>query len=85
MKYRRQGFNPWVSKIFWRKKWQPVPVYLPGESFGQRSLAGYSPWGHKELDMGEGLNICSLFDLVIQIMLIEYLLYIMPYKVLRIK
>ena len=39
-----------------RKKWQPTPVFLPGESHGQRSLAGYSSWGGKELDMTEGLN-----------------------------
>ena len=36
--------------IFWRRKWQPTPVFLPGKSQGQRRLAGYSPWGHKELD-----------------------------------
>ena len=41
------GFNPWVGKIPWRRKWQPTPVFLPGNSHGQRSLAGYSPWGHK--------------------------------------
>ena len=35
----------------WRRKWQPSPVFLPGKSHGERSLAGYSPWGHKELDM----------------------------------
>ena len=34
----------------WRKKWQPTPVFLPGKSHGQSSLAGYSPWGHKESD-----------------------------------
>ena len=34
----------------WRTKWQPTPVFLPGKSHGQRSLAGYSSWGHKELD-----------------------------------
>ena len=39
---RRYGFNPWVRKIPWRRKWQPTPVFLPGESHGQRSLAGYS-------------------------------------------
>ena len=44
------GFDPWVRKISWRKKWQPTPVFLPGKSLGQRSLAGYSPWGHRELD-----------------------------------
>ena len=40
-------------KIPWRRKWQPTPVFLPGESHGQRSLAGYSPRGHKESDMAE--------------------------------
>jgi len=38
-------FNPWVGKIPWKRKWQPTPVILPGKSHGQRSLAGYSPWG----------------------------------------
>ena len=38
---------PWVKKIPWRRKWQPTPVFLSGKSHGQRSLAGYSPWGHK--------------------------------------
>ena len=37
----------------WRRKWQSTPVLLPGKSYGQRSLAGYSPWGHKELDTTE--------------------------------
>jgi len=40
-------FDSWVGKIPWRRKWQPTPVFLPGESHGQRSLAGYSPWGRK--------------------------------------
>ena len=47
------GFNPWVGKIPWRRKWQPTPVPLPGKSHGQRSLVGYSPWGHKESDTTE--------------------------------
>ena len=51
-----QGFNPWVRKIPWRQKQQPTPVLLPGKSHGQRSLAGYSPLGHKELDMTEQLS-----------------------------
>ena len=42
-----------VRKIPWRREWQPTPVFLPGEFHGQRSLVGYSPWGHKELDMTE--------------------------------
>ena len=40
-------FNPWVRKILWRRAWQPTPVFLPGESQGQRSLAGYSPRGRR--------------------------------------
>ena len=44
---RRCGFNPWVGKIPWRRKWQPTPVFSPGESHGQKSLGGYSPWGCK--------------------------------------
>jgi len=46
-------FNPWVRKIPWRRAWQPTPVFLPGESHGQRSLVGYSPWGCKELNWTE--------------------------------
>ena len=46
----RPGFNTWVGKISWRRKWQPSPVFLPGKSHEQRSLEDYSPWGHKELD-----------------------------------
>ena len=42
------GFDPWVGTIPWRRAWQPTPVFLPGESHGQRSLVDYSPWGHKE-------------------------------------
>ena len=42
---RQHGFDPWVRQIPWRRKWQPSPVVLPGGSHGQRSLAGYSPWG----------------------------------------
>ena len=46
--HRRRGFDPWVGKIHWERKWQPTPVLLPGESHGQRSLAGYGPGSHKE-------------------------------------
>ena len=42
-RFRRPGFNPWVGKIPWRRKWQPTPVFLPGKSYGQRSLVGYCP------------------------------------------
>ena len=50
---KRRGFDPWVGKIRWRRKWQPTPVFLPGESHGQRSLTGYSPEGCKESDTTE--------------------------------
>ena len=56
--HRRPGFNSWVRKIPWRRKWQPTPVFLPGESYGQRSLVGYSPWGCREKDMTE--HACML-------------------------
>ena len=45
---RRPGFDPWVGKIPWRREWLSTPVFLSGEFHGQRSLVGYSPWGHKE-------------------------------------
>ena len=45
---RRSGFDPWVGKISWRRKWPPTPVFLPGEFHGQRSLVGYNPWGCTE-------------------------------------
>ena len=51
---RRPGFNPTVGKIPWRREWLPTPVFLTGKFHRQRSLAGYSSWGRKELDMTEG-------------------------------
>ena len=53
---RRPGFDPWVGKIPWRRKWQPTPVLFPGKSHGRRSLVGYSPWGRKESDTTERLR-----------------------------
>ena len=50
---RRCRFDPWVGKIPWRRTWQPTLVFWPGKSHGQRSLAGYRPWGCKELDTTE--------------------------------
>ena len=50
----RHTLDPWVGKIPWRRAWQPTPVFLPGESCGQRSLAGYTvQGGGKELDTTE--------------------------------
>ena len=52
-KLKSPGLDPWVRKIPWRRKWQPNPVFLPGEPHGQRSLVRYSPWGCKESDTTE--------------------------------
>ena len=53
---RRPGFDSWVWKIPWKRKWQSTPALLPGKSHGQRTLIGYSPWGHKESDTTERLH-----------------------------
>ena len=53
---RRLGFDPWVGKILWRREWQPTPGFMPGEVHGQRSLEGYSPWGHKDSETTEQLT-----------------------------
>ena len=55
---RERGFDPRVGKVPWRRKWQPTPVFLPGKFHGQKSLVGYSPWGHKESDTAE--HACRL-------------------------
>ena len=54
---RRCRFDPWVRKIPWRRAWQLTPVFLPGESHGQRSPVGHSPYGHKESDGHDWSNI----------------------------
>ena len=51
--HKRLRFDPWVGKIPWRRAWQPTPIFLPGESHGQRSLASYSPLGRKGSDATE--------------------------------
>ena len=55
-----------LCKYYWRRKWQPTPVLLPGKSHGQRSLVGYSPWGCKELDMTERLHFTKYYPLMSQ-------------------
>ena len=52
--FRRLGFDLWGGKIHWRRKWQPTPGFLPEKSHGQRSLVGYSPWGHRRV--GHDIN-----------------------------
>ena len=58
-------FHPWVGKFLWRTKWQPTLDFLSGKSHGQRSLAGYSPWSHKESDTTQWLNNNSWFTISI--------------------
>ena len=55
---KRPGFDPCVGKIPWRRKWQPTPVFLPGDLHGQRSLVVCSLWCNKESDITE--DACSL-------------------------
>ena len=56
-RYKRLRFDPWVGEIPWRRKWQPTPVFLPREFYGQRRLTGYSLWGRKQSDMTERLSL----------------------------
>ena len=58
---KRFRFSPRVRKIPWRKAWQPNPVFLPGDSHGQRNLLGYSPWGHKGSDTTEATKHALMY------------------------
>ena len=58
-RHKRCEFDPWVGKAPWSRKWRPTPVFLPGESHGERSLRDYSPWGHKESNTTEKLSAAS--------------------------
>ena len=69
----RPGFDPWVGKVPWRRKWQPTPVILPGKSHGQRSLVGYNPWGHKESNTTERLlSLTQTVGEVMQILVTSF-------------
>ena len=69
--YRRRwktcGFDPWVGKIPWRRKWQPTPVFLPRQSHGQRSSVDYSPLVHKESETFMTEATCTQVAISIQI------------------
>ena len=58
-RYHRCGFNPWVRKISWKRKWQLIPVFLLEESHGHRILAGYSPRGRNQSDTTECLHVLA--------------------------
>ena len=65
-------FDPWV-KIPWRRKWQPSPVFLPGEAHEQRSLAGYSPWDRREPDTTEQTPLLLAPEAALQMTVMESL------------
>ena len=62
--YRRPGFNPWVRKVSWRRKWQPTSVFLHGKCHGQRILAGYSP--------GDAKNWTWLSDSTFTVIILQF-------------
>ena len=83
-RHRRLGFNPWIKKIPWRRKWQPIPLCLPGKSpWTERILAGCSPRGGKELDITEWLSthmcLVRLFKFIHRN--IDYLILLILYNV----
>ena len=77
-RHKRCRFDPWVRKIPWRRAWQPTPVFLPGESQGQRSLVGYSPWSHKESDTTE-----HCLTLLINVVVYIYNFYIFLISIIK--
>ena len=68
MQYRRPRFDPWVGKIPRRKKWQPTLLFLPGKSYGQRSLVPFCPWHCKGSDPTEVTQHAQISDLILNIM-----------------
>ena len=70
--YRRSRFDPWVGKIPWSGKWQPTPVFFPGAFHRQRSVVGYSPWGHKESDTIEWLTLAVQKLLIVTFVIFVY-------------
>ena len=57
---KRCRFDPWVGKMLWSRKWQPIQAFLPRKFHGQRSLAGYSTWGYKESEVFEHISMKSI-------------------------
>ena len=75
---RDTGLISGSGRAPWRRAWQPTPVFLPGESHGQRSLAGYSPWGCKELDRTE-LDKCTQKQLLKSCLQYYFLTWVYAY------
>ena len=76
-RHRSHGFDLWFKKIPWRRKWKPLPMFLPGKSHEQRSLMGYSPWGCKrKLDMTGWLNTKNVFSIIYNQKILMYLTHI---------
>jgi len=70
---RRDQALSLVGKMPWRREWLPTLVFLPGELHGQRSLAGYSPWGCKELGMTERLTLSYFMVLPLRALTLKLL------------
>ena len=68
-----RGFNPWVGRIPWRRKWQSTPVLLPGKFHGERSLRGYSPWCRKESDSTEQLHLLTIRYILFQSYILKWI------------
>ena len=72
----RDTRDPWAGEVPWGRKWLPTPVFFPGKFHGHKSLVGYSPWGHKELDMAEwwSRTFISILSTFIPLVFIKSLL-----------
>ena len=66
---------PYLFPLYWRTEWQSTPVFLPGESHGERSLAGYSPWGRKESDTTEQLTLTHFSYILVYLSTSKLLLH----------
>ena len=78
--HRKCRFDSWARKFSWGRKWQPPSVFLLGKSHGQRSLAGYSLWGHKELDMTGHIHMRGCLLLVIHVKSLEVITSILTIR-----
>ena len=70
---------PGFGKIPWRREWLPTPVFLPGEFHERRSLAGYSPWGCKELDMTDGIDHYLYARFIAPLTILDYFVLIIAH------